>query len=260
MLGAIAGDIIGSIYEGHGKAIKSEVFPLFADRCRFTDDTVLTVAVAEVLLTGGSYTEAFRTYAQRYPHAGYGGTFRAWMASEHANPYCSFGNGSAMRVSPVGWAFDSLEEVLAEAERSAAVTHNHPEGIKGAQAVALAIFLARHKAAKAEIRREIASRFNYNLDKSVAEIRPTYTFDVTCQGSVPQAIVAFMDSNSVEDAIRKAISLGGDSDTQAAIAGSIAEAFYGFVPEGITSRVVEILDPPLWAVVERFRQKFVPGS
>lgn len=256
MLGAIAGDIIGSIYEGRGKKIKTEDFPLFSPGCHFTDDTVLTVAVAEVLLTGGSYAQTYQAYAKRYPNAGYGSTFRKWIAENDADPYNSFGNGSAMRVSPVGWAFNTLEEVLREAERSAAVTHNHPEGIKGAQAVALAIFLARQKMSKQDMRLEITARFGYDLDQTVSEIRPVYSFNSTCQGSVPQAIVAFLESSGVEDAIRKAVSLGGDSDTQAAIAGSIAEAYYGSVPREITDRVRTILDPPLWGVVQRFCQKY----
>jgi len=218
MLGAIAGDVIGSIYEGRGKQIKRENFPLFSPHCHFTDDSLLTIAVADAILTDGDYGPAIRQYALRYPHLGYGGRFKQWMGSDSSEPYFSYGNGSAMRVSPVGWAFDSVEDVLHEAQRSAAVTHNHPEGIKGAQATALAIFLARQRIEKEALRLEISARFGYDLYQTVAEIRPGYKFDSSCQGSVPQAIIAFLDSAGVEDAIRKAISLGGDSDTLAAIA------------------------------------------
>ena len=234
MLGAIAGDVIGSVYEG--RPIKTVDFPLFQDRSVFTDDTVLTVAIAEAILERGDYATALKLWGRKYPRAGYGGTFYRWMVSDSFEPYNSWGNGSAMRVSPVGFAFASVEEVLAEAERTAAVTHDHPEGIKGAQATALAIFLARSGESKAAIRGEIAGRFAYDLDRTLDEIRPGYRFDVSCQGSVPESILAFLESESFEDAVRKAISLGGDSDTMAAIAGGIAEAFYGGVPDGIVMR------------------------
>jgi ADP-ribosylglycohydrolase len=181
MLGAAAGDIIGSIYERAAQPF-NEDFPLIAWNSRFTDDTVLTVAVADAILTDGDYQSALIRYARRYPDAGYGGGFRKWMRSEDPRPYNSFGNGSAMRVSPIGWAFDTVEDVLAEAEKSAAVTHNHPEGIKGAQAVALAIFYARTGVEKSAILREIQERFGYRLDESLASIRPGFQFDVTCQG------------------------------------------------------------------------------
>ena len=250
MLGAIAGDIIGSVYEH--RPIKHADFPVFQPGCRFTDDTVLTVATAHALLEGGDYETTYRSFGQRYPAAGYGGTFRRWIFDEAMGPYGSYGNGSAMRVSPIGWAFSSVDEVLAEAERSAAVTHSHPEGIKGAQAVALAIFLARTGSGRDEIRAEISTRFAYDLDRTVEEIRPTYAFDVTCQGSVPEAIVAFLDSESVEHSIRLAISLGGDADTQAAIAGSIAEALYGGVPPEIAEPVRHRLTPDLLAILDRF--------
>ena len=171
-------------------------------------------------------------------------------------PYNSYGNGSAMRVSPVGWAFDSLEEVLAEAERSAAVTHNHPEGIKGAQATAAGVYLARMGASKDDIRLEIAGRFGYDLDRTVEGIRPGYSFDVTCQGSVPEALIAFFDADDFEHSIRLAISLDGDADTQAAITGGVAEAFWGRVPERIEEEVRSVLDEPLLEVLDRFTRQF----
>lgn len=256
MLGAIAGDVIGSIYERTPH--KSEDFPLFGEGCRFTDDTVLSVAVAHAILEGEGYTPAIQRFAQMYPNAGYGGSFLRWIFQPDPQPYGSWGNGSAMRVSPVGWAFDSPEKVLEEAEKSAAVTHDHPEGIKGAQATALAVFMARHNASKAEIKAEISDRFGYDLDTTVEAIRPAYSFDVSCQGSVPQSIVAFLDAESVEDAIRKAISLGGDSDTMACIAGSIAEAFYGPLPEQLARKTLSYLPDDLLEVVTRFQQRYLP--
>lgn len=224
MLGAIAGDIIGSVYEGNN--IKTKDFSLFQPFSTFTDDTVLTVAVADVLMINGNYAQTFKRYFRDYPDRGYGGSFYMWARSDRILPYNSFGNGSAMRVSPVGWAFDSLEETLQEAERSAAVTHNHLEGIKGAQATATAIYLARHRKSKEEIKFYISNNFGYNLNRTLKEIRPSYNFDVTCQGSVPESIIAFLESESYEDCLRNAVSLGGDSDTIASIAGGIAEAFY----------------------------------
>lgn len=252
MLGAIAGDVIGSVYERHENRIKTEEFPLFSPLCRFTDDTVLTVAVADAILNAKDYGITIKAYARRYPYAGYGGSFRSWMQSESNEPYNSYGNGSAMRVSPVGWAYDSVDEVLREAAATAAVTHNHPEGIKGAQAVALAVFLARTGNSKAKIQQEISQRFNYNLTRTLAEIRPTYHFDVTCQCSVPESIIAFLESNSVEDAIRKAISLGGDSDTMAAIAGGIAEAYYGEIETAIVDEVRRKLPKEFLEVIDAF--------
>jgi ADP-ribosylglycohydrolase len=254
MLGAIAGDVIGSVYE-HNR-IKTKAFPLFSPGCDFTDDSVLTVAVAKVILENGTYKESILELGRRYPHAGYGGAFKKWLRSADPQPYNSWGNGSAMRVSPVGWAFDNAEDVLREAERSAVVTHNHPEGIKGAQAAALVVWMARSKADKEHIRSEIAGRFGYNLARTVDEIRPGYTFAVSCQGTVPEAIVAFLDSTSFEDAIRNAISLGGDSDTLACITGSIAEAYYGPVPAPITQKVLELLPPDLRVVVEEFYLRY----
>ncbi len=254
MLGAIAGDIIGSVFEGSGR--KDTDFPLFSSRSTFTDDTVLTIAVAAVQLEGGDYASTLRLFGSRYPERGYGGSFYQWLHDDSLGPYNSWGNGSAMRVSPVGYAAKSVENVLTEAQQSAVVTHNHPEGVRGAQATALAIFLARNGASKSELRLELTERFGYNLDRSVEEIRPGYAFDVSCQGSVPEAIICFLDSSDVEGAIRLAVSLGGDADTMACIAGGIAEAFYGGVPEVIEAEVRNRLPHDLLGVVDRFRARF----
>ena len=254
MIGAIAGDIIGSVYE-FGRT-KSKDFPLFGPGSVFTDDSVLTVAVAEAILTGGDYRKAVLDFGRRYPDAGYGGLFADWLRSPDPKPYNSWGNGSAMRVSPVGFAFESVEDVLREAQRSAEFTHDHPEGIKGAQATALAIFLARTEWDKDLIRTEITERFGYNLVRSVEDIRPGYGFDESCQRTVPEAIIAFLDSASYEDAIRNAVSLGGDSDTLACITGGIAEAYYGAVPAVIMEQVKGILPADLWKVAEAFCTKF----
>jgi len=250
MIGAIAGDIIGSVYEW--QRIKTKAFPLFDSRCFFTDDSVLTVAVANAILTDGDYEKSVVEIGRRYPDSGYGGSFARWLQAEDRKPYNSWGNGSAMRVSPVGFAFDTAEEVLREAGRSAEFTHNHPEGIKGARATALAIWLGRTTHDKKAMRAEIVARFGYDLNRTVDEIRPTYGFDESCQGTVPQALVAFFDASSYEDAIRNAVSLGGDSDTLACITGGIAEAFYGPVSGAIQKKVEEILSPELWKTTERF--------
>jgi ADP-ribosylglycohydrolase len=254
MIGAIAGDIIGSFYE-HGR-IKRKDFSLFDTHCRFTDDSVLTVAMAKAILEGQAYQEALLEVGRRYPDAGYGGTFFHWLFSPDPQPYNSWGNGSAMRVSPVGFAFDGVEEVLKEARKTAEITHNHPEGIKGAQATALAVLLARTGATKREIRTEIEGRFGYDLERSVEGIRVTYHFDVSCQGSVPEAIISFLDSSSYEDAVRNAVSLGGDSDTLACIAGGIAEAFYGGVPQFISDKVMDILDEYLRSITCKFVARY----
>jgi ADP-ribosylglycohydrolase len=242
MLGAIAGDIIGSIYEVNPH--KSTVFPLFGPGCEFTDDTVLTVAVAETLMHGIGYRENFQDFFRMYPYAGYGTHFIAWAHTQQAEPYNSWGNGSAMRVCPVSFAFETLDEVLSEAERSAAVTHNHPEGINGAQAAAAAGFLARKGSSKGEIRDFVRERFGYPLDRTLDDIRPGYRFDVSCQGSVPVAILAFLESDGYEDAVRKAVSMGGDSDTLACITGGIAHAAYG-LPDEIAKQAVDHLDERL---------------
>ncbi len=254
MLGAIAGDIIGSVYEWHN--IKTTDFELFSTGCRYTDDTVLTVALADAILNGTDYTKKMKEYFQRYPNAGYGGRFADWVMSHPSFPYNSWGNGAAMRISPVGYAYSTLEETLSKAEFYTEVTHNHPEGIKGGCATAAAVFLARKRSSKAEIKAYISSTFGYDLERTLDEIRPTYHFDVSCQGTVPQAIIAFLESVDFEDAIRKAISLGGDSDTLACITGGVAQAFYGGVPELISEKVYSILDEPLGRVTGLFMQKY----
>ena len=255
MLGAIVGDIIGSVYEWNN--IKTKDFPLFSPKCTFTDDTVMTLAIAEGLMNGGSaaaFIQAMKKYGRKYPNAGYGGRFGSWLFSEDIQPYNSWGNGSAMRVSPVAWVFDSLSEVEQYAEISAAVTHNHSEGIKGAQATAAAIFLARKGKTKAEIKAYVESKYGYDLSRTLDEIRVNYHFNESCQETVPEAITAFLESVDFEDAIRNAISLGGDSDTLAAITGSIAEAAYT-VPEEIKEKALSILDECLLNVYRRFSER-----
>jgi ADP-ribosylglycohydrolase len=254
MLGAIAGDVIGSVHERSGT--KTKDFPLFAQDNRFTDDTVLTVAVAQRLLRGGNYVDLFHDYFHAYPRAGFGGTFMRWAGMRCRDPYNSWGNGSAMRVSPIGAACNMLDEVLASARESAEVTHNHPEGVRGAQATAVAVFLARSGRTKGDIKAHIESEFGYNLSERLDDIREGYSFDVSCQGSVPQSIIAFLESADFEDAVRNAISLGGDADTMACIAGGIAEAFYGGVPQAISTRVLSVLDVHLAGIVREFTARF----
>lgn len=259
MLGAIAGDIIGSVYEGktawyHFRSPDFE--PLFAATSRFTDDTVLTVAVGDSILHGGDLTDLFKDYARAYPEAGYGGRFLQWAFSDDREPYNSWGNGSAMRVSPIGFAYDLLDEVLLRARWSAEVTHNHPEGIAGAQATSAAIYLARTGSSKDDMRAFIERRFGYDLSISLDELRPNYRFDVSCRGSVPPAIRAFLESTDYESAVRLAISLGGDCDTIACIAGGIAHAYYRGVPEDIRRQALARLDEPLSAVVVEFEARY----
>lgn len=254
MLGAIIGDFVGSVHEWSGT--KTKDFPLLVRSSRFTDDSLLTVAVAKCILEGSDYAPAFHSMVERYPGAGWGGRFRQWGLARNTAAYGSYGNGSAMRVSPIGFAFGTADETLREAERSAAVTHDHPEGIKGAQATALAVFLARHGADKQEVRRQISERFGYDLSRHLDDIRPTYAFDESCQGTVPQAITAFLESTDFEDAVRNAVSLGGDADTLAAITGAIAQAHYGAVPTPLREWVRWRLPHDLWEVVERFEHRF----
>lgn len=254
MLGAIAGDIIGSVHERLGT--KTKDFPLFVPGSRFTDDTVLTIAVADHLLHGGDLVDTFHDYFHAYPHAGYGGTFIQWALVRSRAPYQSWGNGSAMRVSPVGFACSTIQDVLAQAKASAEVTHDHPEGTKGAQATAAAIFLARTGHDKEDIRDFVMSEFDYDLSARLDDLRGAYRFDVSCQGSVPQSILAFLESTDYEDAVRNAISLGGDADTMACVAGGIAEAYYGGVPDAIRRRALETLDDRLRGVVEAFAARF----
>jgi ADP-ribosylglycohydrolase len=258
MWGAIAGDIIGSPYERNN--IKTEDFPLFKDDSHFTDDTVMTAAVAEGLMDGFGSEEgtasAIKTsmlkYGGMFPFAGYGARFREWLSlSEDHNPYNSLGNGSAMRVSPVAWAFDDISEVEKYARISASVTHNHPEGIKGAMSVAGAVFLARSGGNKKEIKKYVEDGYQYDLGRTLRGIRETHRYDTTCPGSVPEAVIAFLESESFEDAVRKAVSIGGDSDTIAAIAGSVAEGFYG-IPRDIKHCAECRLDKRLLSVTERW--------
>ncbi|CCJ34784.1 ADP-ribosylglycohydrolase family protein [Caloramator australicus] len=250
MLGAIIGDIVGSRFEFHNK--KTKDFKLFNQYSHFTDDTVLTVATMDALLNKKPFDVTYKEWFRKYPDAGYGSKFISWGLSDGFKPYNSFGNGSAMRVSPVGFYYDSEEDVLKMAQESAKVTHNHPEGIKGAQATALAIFLARKGATKEKIKEEIEKRFNYHLDEPLDSIRTWYRFDVSCQGSVPQAIRAFLESEDFEDAIRNAISIGGDSDTIACITGGIAEAYYGSISEDLKMEAYKRLDSDMINTIESF--------
>lgn len=282
VLGAIIGDIVGSVYEWNN--IKTKDFPLFPDDCFFTDDTVMTVAVAEAVINGGKgddFIDAYKKWGRLYPAADYGSRFSHWLSSDDRKPYNSWGNGAAMRVSPCAWVmncgFCARTGLWPTGGRelvrlSAAVTHSHPEGIKGALAVADAIFMGRFFSGgygddmgnpdnerytleqyKGRIKAHIETNYGYDLSQSLAEIRPGYRFDESCQGTVPQAIVAFLESTDFEDAIRNAISLGGDSDTLAAITGSIAEAAYG-VPGWIKNKALGYLDAPLLAAYRRWTE------
>lgn len=317
MIGAIIGDIAGSPYEAPGKRIKTEDFPFYSESSRFTDDTVMTLAVGEGILnalekektentrdredgkvspendfgtseltgeepaeeepddlllnpfTGALYgaepvyvtapdddllkqelIRSMQRLGRQYPDAGYGGMFIQWLADDHPEPYGSFGNGSAMRVSAAAWFFNDMDVVRHVARVTAEVTHNHPEGIKGAEATAAAIFLAREEMGKEEIRNYIEQEFGYDLHRSLDDIRPKYTFDVSCQGSVPEAILCFLEGEDFEDAVRLAVSMGGDSDTMAAIAGSIADA-YTSVPAYLASGMIPYLDENLWNILMR---------
>jgi ADP-ribosylglycohydrolase len=256
MLGAIAGDMIGSPYEY--EAFKGIDFPLFSDRSRFTDDTVLTVATGFALMTDREYGEAYRIFGRLYPLAGYGETFLDWLHTDEPRPYGSWGNGAAMRVSPVGWACESVEEVLAEAARSAACTHDHPEGIKGAQATALGVFLARRGRPRALIMTEIEERFGYDLGRTPDEIRPGYEYDISCQGTVPPALSCFLHGKDFEETVRLAVSLGGDADTLAAIAGSFAHAAEGKLPPAIRREIRRRLElaPDLLQIVDDFCERY----
>ena len=254
MFGAIVGDIAGSTYEVSN--LKDESCPIFRTGSRFTDDTVLTLATAACLLAGGRYQDYYRRFGRRYPDAGYGGSFMAWLYAERPEPYGSWGNGAAMRVSPLGWSAGTLEQALELARTSAVVTHDHPEGVKGAQAVASAVFLARTGYDKEQLRQFISSHFGYDLDRRLADIRPGYRFDVSCQGSVPEAIIAFLESADFVDAVRKAISLGGDSDTIACISGAIAHAFYGEIPSWMVDYCNRALDRAQREIIDSFWRQY----
>ena len=258
MYGAILGDIVGSPYEFDCNNYKSKDFPLFSQRSEFTDDTVMTLAVAQALLdTRGqdditikaALVREMQRLGRAYPDKGYGARFNHWLYEDNPQPYRSYGNGSAMRVSPAAWLAESMKEALHLAQLTAEVTHDHPEGIKGAQAVAAAIFLARTGHSKAEIKAYAECEFGYDLSRTCDEIRPTYHHVESCQETVPQAIAAFVESTDFEDALRTAVSLGGDSDTLAAITGSIAEAFYG-VPEDLKQECRKRLTPELEEILQ----------
>ena len=261
MLGAILGDIVGSPFEFDHNNYKHKDFPLLSEKSNFTDDTVMTFAVARGLIAGqGDAQKTFaevqhemRRLGKAYPDAGYGGMFGQWLYAEHPQPYGSFGNGSAMRVAAAGWLFDTLDKTLEMAKVTAEITHNHLEGIKGAQATAAVIFLARTGHSKPEIKRYVEQTFGYDLNRTCDEIRPTYHHVETCQETVPEAIIAFLESVSFEDALRNAVSLGGDSDTLACITGGIAEAFYG-MPQELRDETLKRLPENLRAAYELFRQ------
>jgi ADP-ribosylglycohydrolase len=256
VLGAVVGDIIGSTHEfGRGR-IKRKDFDLFPKGSTFTDDSVLTIALADSILTGVSYTENMRKFFRLYPDGEYGTRFREWAMDKNAGPYNSFGNGSAMRISPVAYAYGDIDTVLQKAEEFTIPTHGHLEGIKGAQATAAAIFFAKNGHSKHEIKFDIESMFGYDLSKHVDDIRPNYKFDETCQETVPQAIISFLDSTDFEDAIRNAVSLGGDADTLACITGSIAQAFYKGVPEEIAIEIFPIIDNRMTIIMREFMDKY----
>ncbi len=260
MYGAILGDIIGSPFE-FDRGNKSKDFELFSPGCEFTDDTVMTIAVAEALMKIEDATDedkikdalakSMQTWGRKYPWAGYGQKFFRWLAKEDPKPYNSCGNGSAMRVAAAGWMADTLEETRRLARLSAEVTHNHPEGIKGAEATAAAIFMARNGSDKEEIKRYIIKEFNYDLSRTCDEIRPTYHHTELCQQTVPEAITAFMEGSDFEDVIRTAVSLGGDCDTLTCIAGSIAEAYYG-VSDELKEEAKTRIESEMRTVLESF--------
>lgn len=270
MLGAIIGDTVGSVYEFHN--IKTTHFPLFDPRSNYTDDSIMTMAVADWLLTdpkhGMDTLEAsLLNFAKKYPcpMGGYGGGFRRWLFHSEdlkdygsgdfkigtRHPYNSFGNGAAMRCSANGWMFDTLDDTERVAGLSAAITHNHPEGIKGAQSTAAAIFMARNGKSKEEIKEYISTKYGYNLNRTCDEIRPVYDWDSSCQGTVPEAMGAFFDSTDFESAIRLAVSLGGDSDTLACITGSIAEAFYKDIPDDIALKIWDLIPEDFKAIFRK---------
>lgn len=255
MIGAIVGDIVGSYFEHY--PTKRTDFDLYSENSFFTDDTVLTVAVADWLLSGGELRTYFHEYVDRYPGAGYGGTFLNWARCHETEPYGSWGNGSAMRVSPVAYARDSLPEILRLAEETAAITHNHPDGILGSLAVAGCVFVARNGGSKDDVRHFVDTEIGYDLSRTIDSIRPFYSFDVSCSGSVPEAITAFLESSSVEHAIRLAVSLGGDSDTMACIAAAIAEPFFGGVPDNLWMPARDRLDKQLTKTVDAFCKAYM---
>jgi ADP-ribosylglycohydrolase len=254
MLGALVGDIIGSVYELYNT--KRTDFELFNEISRYTDDSVMTLAVAKWLVEDEAHTIHYLIYCMQelghlYPYAGYGGRFMGWLFNDNPQPYNSWGNGAGMRVSPVGLYAKTLDEALALAALTASVSHNHPEGVKGAQAIATSVFLCKQGCSKQEIKEYVEKTFDYNLDRTIEKIRPRYEFDVSCQGSVPEAIIAFLEGNSFEEVIRLAISLGGDSDTIGAMAGAIAACMYP-IPDDIAKRCNDILTDDLREIKDKF--------
>lgn len=258
MIGAIIGDLVGSKYEGANKHPTRVNFKMFPKDTYFTDDTALTVAVADAILNNKPYAEVIREYYRKYPYVGYGKAFKEWGKSDTAEAYNSYGNGSAMRVSPIAFAFNTKEEVLEEAKKSAEVTHNHEEGIKGAQAIAYATFMARNGSSKISIRSAMVNEMGYDL------VNLKRGFDSSCMGSVPNAIVAFLDSNCFTDAIRRAILMGGDSDTIACMAGSIAQPYYGAKLTAITTNVIRNaflkLPDSMAEIVVEFVKKYIDSD
>lgn len=262
MIGAILGDMIGAPYE-FDRGNKTKEFPLFSKESEYTDDSVMTIAVAEALInTFGQSDDEIKTaiinsmqkWGKRYPHAGYGGMFRQWLSTKDPKPYGSFGNGSAMRVSSVGWLYDDIDTTRKMAALTAEVTHNHPEGIKGAEATVSAIFLARTGHSKEDIRQYIVKEFGYDLSRTCDEIRPIYHHVESCQETVPEAITAFLEGTDFEDVIRTAVSLGGDCDTLTCIAGGIAEAFYG-IPDEISAEGYKRMSKDMQEVLGHFYAK-----
>lgn len=261
MYGAILGDVVGSRYEFDRSPKIKEFGPLFTDECEFTDDTVMTVAVAEALLTSGKDADidtirknlivSMKKWGHRYPNAGYGGRFFHWLFCDDEEPYYSYGNGSAMRVSAAGWLYDSLERTLEVAEATADVTHNHPEGIKGARAIAAAIYMARSGSSKQEIKEYIENETDYDFSRTLDEIRPAYTHIESCQKTVPEALTAFFESESFEDAVRNAVSLGGDCDTLTDITAAVAEAYYG-ISDGLKRETEGYLESDMLEVLDSF--------
>ncbi len=266
MLGAVIGDIAGSRFEGFRRNYRAKDFEFFHEDCHFTDDSVMTLAVARAFLScapdfsdlAAAAAASMRHFGRQYPHAGYGRYFKAWFMKDDAPPYGSYGNGSAMRVSAAGWVGQSLDEVKMLSEKVTAVTHNHEEGIKGAEAAAVAVYLARTGKKIPEIKEHITENY-YKIDFTIDSLRPTYRTDISCQGSVPEALEAFFESRDYEDAVRTAVSLGGDSDTIAAICGGVAEAYYG-IPPGMRARGMVYLDASLLAVVRDFEEKYPPEN
>ncbi len=254
MIGAIIGDVIGSTYESLGQ--KRYDVPLFTQWSKFTDDTVVTAAVARCLLEGGSYKDHIIELCRRYPQRGYGQSFERWLVNPEIGPYNSWGNGAAMRVSPIGFAADTEAFVLDHAAQSVAMSHNHPQGVKGAQATALAIFLARQGESRETIRTCLEQRFNYDLQREVSDIRPDYTFDVACEKSVPEAIICFLDAGDYETTIRNVLSLGGDTDTMACIAGGIAQAYWNCIPAALIEQTQTRLSEELLNIVECFNTRY----